>query len=252
MPFVESSQSVKSRLHLSGVSTPIIVGIVALFIVSCVLVIQNMSYVQGSDGLAITKDDENEVQPSGLDDDGTAEGERSEGENSEAAPSPDAQSGDAEGEAACVTVFVSGCVVRPGVYELPTNARVDDALDAAGGFSDDAATDAVNLARPVVDGEQIDIPSIDEVAAGAADPAQEQSGAAPGMPSTDVSSGLVNINTADSSELQSLPGVGEATAAKIIASREEEGPFASTEDLKRVSGIGDKKYEALADLITVG
>jgi competence protein ComEA len=63
--------------------------------------------------------------------------------------------------------------------------------------------------------------------------------------------GKVNLNTADAAELQKLPGIGEVTAAKIIASREAEGPFASTEDLKRVSGIGDKKYAAVADLITV-
>ena len=252
MPFVESSQSVKSRLQERGASVPIVVGIVALFVVCCVLVVQNFSYVHGIGDLTITREGAGETQ---LDEagQGTAAAEvASEAENSEVAAGSDAQTGGSAAPSTEATVFVSGCVVNPGVYELPSDARVDDALEAAGGFAEGAATDAVNLARVIVDGEQIDIPTIEEAQASAdAQPSLQEGIFSVGAGSTG-DQGLVNINTADAAELQTLPGIGEATASKIIASREAEGPFATTEDLKRVSGIGEKKYEALADLITVG
>ena len=141
-------------------------------------------------------------------------------------------------------VYVAGAVKNPGVYKLQAGSRVDDAVKAAGGMSRKADSSAVNLARVIVDGEQITIPekgstsNVGMTLSSAANTASE-------------SSGKVNINTATSEELESLPGIGEVTAQKIISNRESEGAFASTEDLKRVSGIGDKKYEALADLITV-
>ena len=96
----------------------------------------------------------------------------------------------------------------------------------------------------MADGQQVHVPKAEEVAQGTyrsvEQPAAESAG-----------SGLVNLNTATAEELESLPGVGPATAKKIIASRESEGPFASPEDITRVSGIGDKKYEAIKDLVCV-
>ena len=138
-------------------------------------------------------------------------------------------------------VHVSGAVQEPGLYELPEGSRIAAAVEAAGGFSEDAATDGVNLARVLFDGEQIVVPTIEEAAAGSTSEGS----------STTSSSSLVNINTASASELDTLPGIGPATAEKIIADREANGPFTTIEDLKRVSGIGDKKYENLADLICV-
>ena len=166
----------------------------------------------------------------------------------------DAESGadaaaEAEVEAApAVVVHVSGAVAAPGVYELEEGARVQDALEAAGGASADACPDALNLARVVADGEQVVVPTVEEAAA------QEQAGAAGAAAgaSGGAAGGKVNINTATAEQLDALPGVGPATAEKIIADREANGPFASPEDLKRVSGIGDKKYEELADLVSVG
>lgn len=151
-------------------------------------------------------------------------------------------------------VYVVGAVEEPGVYELSPDARVNDAIEAAGGFAKMADRAAVNLARPIVDGEQIVIPREGERAEAAAGGAAQP--AVPDAVAGDASSGIapdgkVNLNTATAAQLQSLPGVGEATASKIVASRESEGPFASPEDLKRVSGIGEKKYAALADLVTV-
>ena len=147
-------------------------------------------------------------------------------------------------------VYVVGAVKHPGVYEVPSDARVTVAVDLAGGMTKKADASAVNLARTIVDGEQITIPERGESVptAGASTNAPAGSAAAG---ASEVGMGKVNLNTADAAELQTLPGIGEVTAAKIIASREAEGPFASTEDLKRVSGIGDKKYAAVADLITV-
>ncbi len=253
MPFVESSQSMKSRLDRVGVSTPIVAGIVALFIVACVLMVQNLSFVLGEGGFTITQGEA--VQDSSGDDGGEEVADSGKGDTSE---NSEGSSGSASADpkprdvASEVTVYVSGCVTEPGVYSLGANARVNDAVNAAGGFGEGAATDAVNLARTVADGEQIDIPTEEEVEAGSASGDASGVPLAAGLETPDVASGLVNINTADAMQLQALPGVGEVTAEKIIASREEEGPFQSPEDIKRVSGIGDKKYAEMADRITVG
>ncbi len=109
--------------------------------------------------------------------------------------------------------------------------------------------DALNLARVLVDGEQVDVPSKAEMeaAAGAAGSAAQAAAGAGGQ----AASGRVNINTADAAALQSLDGIGEATAAKIIADRQANGPFKTVDDLKRVAGIGDKKLAALRDAICV-
>lgn len=142
-------------------------------------------------------------------------------------------------------VHVSGEVVNPGLYEVASGARVADAVQAAGGFAPDAATGSVNLARVLADGEQI------VVLAQSAYEGQmaNAEGGASGEGGSVSAQGLVNINTATSEQLQSLPGIGKSTADKIVADRTSNGPFSSKQDLKRVSGIGDKKYEALADLI---
>jgi competence protein ComEA len=148
------------------------------------------------------------------------------------------------------------------VYELPATARVGDAVNAAGGLSGNAAQGSVNLARLLADGEQIVIPTEDEYAKATAGAAtQNVSGASkgvvspggasaenPGAPSVGT---VVNINTADAAALDALPGVGPSTAAKIVADRDSNGPFATPDDLGRVSGIGPKKLEALKDFIRV-
>ncbi len=151
--------------------------------------------------------------------------------------------------AAQVAVYVSGQVAAPGLYYLDEGARVADAVAKAGGFAEGAVQDALNLARVLVDGEQVDVPSRAEMeaAAGAAGSAGQGAAGAGGQ----AASGRVNINTADAAALQSLDGIGEATAAKIIADRQANGPFKTVDDLKRVAGIGDKKLAALRDAICV-
>lgn len=139
-------------------------------------------------------------------------------------------------------VHVAGAVAVPGLYVLPTGARVVDAIAAAGGFADDADPAAVNLARTVQDGEQLHVPRAGEAA-------PPSSGSpAPGSPH---GGGLVDLNTADAALLETLPRIGPAMAERIIAWRDDNGGFTTVEDLLAVPGIGDKMLESLRDLVTV-
>lgn len=141
-------------------------------------------------------------------------------------------------------VHVSGAVSAAGLYRLDHGARVVDAVAAAGGFADDADRDAVNLARPVSDGEQLHVAREGESPPpGSAAPGETVGGGASG--------GLVNLNTADATALDTLPRIGPALAARIIAWRDANGRFTSVEDLLAVSGIGEKMLDALRDLVTV-
>lgn len=157
---------------------------------------------------------------------------------------------EAELESAKIAVYVSGAVETPGVYELAEDSRVCDALDAAGGLKEDAAADAINLARRVSDGEQIAVPTVDQVESGVFASATAASGTS-GVGVSSGKSGPVNINTASIDELDSLAGVGPATAQAIVEEREANGPFSSIEDIQRVSGIGEKKFEKLKESICV-
>jgi competence protein ComEA len=150
----------------------------------------------------------------------------------------------AVGAGATILVHILGAVNQAGLYELREGDRAVDAVAAAGGFAPDADQSQLNLARPVVDGEQIVVPRIGEVAAGAP-PAGGTAGGGAVVP------GKVNINTADSATLETLPRVGPALAARIIAWREANGRFTAVEDLMSVSGVGEKTFEGLKDLVTV-
>ncbi len=156
-------------------------------------------------------------------------------------------------ESATVFVHVVGAVMRPGVYALEEGARVHEAVQAAGGCLASAAPQGVNLAREVSDGEQIVVPTLDEwEAAGGAGGVTEGPGDA-----ADTGGGrggvaeVIDLNSAEAAELETLPGIGPATARKIVAERESGGPFTSVEDLMRVSGIGPKKIEAIREMVAV-
>ena len=148
-------------------------------------------------------------------------------------------------EPAEMYVDVGGAVLKPGLIVLDEGARVNDAVQAAGGFTEAADTSAVNLAAPLADGEKLYVPSQGESGAGASSASAQPAG------QTGSVSGRININTATLDELDELPGVGPATAQAIIEDREANGRFESLEDIMRVSGIGEKKFEKLEDAISV-
>ena len=133
--------------------------------------------------------------------------------------------------ASTLVVDVSGAVEAPGLVTLAAGDRVADAIDAAGGASADAVLDGLNLARHITDGEQILVP-------------HEGDSDGPG-------GGLINLNQADAGALEQLPGVGPVLAARIVEDRDANGPFASLEDLGRVSGVGDAIVAALEGVATV-
>ncbi len=150
---------------------------------------------------------------------------------------------------ATVTVHVVGAVLRPGVYSLPEGSRVSDAVAAAGGATGTAAEEGINLARVLADGEQVRMLTAEEVAAGVTSDAGSAVSPSGGAPSA---GGKVDLNRASAAELDTLPGIGPSTAQKIIDDREANGPFKTIEDLMRVSGIGQKKFDSLKELLTVG
>lgn len=138
-----------------------------------------------------------------------------------------------------VCIYVCGAVVNPGVYYIEADSIKKDALDAAGGFLEDAAVEYINLAEPVKDGEKIYFPYEGEL----------ESGIGVVIPSEDE--GKVNINTASADELMTLPGIGANKADAIIKYRDEYGPFDSIEDIKAISGIKDGVYNNIKDFIVV-
>lgn len=144
-----------------------------------------------------------------------------------------------------IVIYVTGAVKYPGVYELNKGDRVKDAIDVAGGTLPDADLLRINLAQKLLDEDKVYIPKIGEESGnrGGVDYL------IPGVNSSE--SGKININNAGLAELEQLPGIGPATAQKIIDYRTKNGRFNSIEELKNVSGIGDKKYEDLKDKITV-
>lgn len=145
-----------------------------------------------------------------------------------------------------IVVHVAGAVFTPGVYRLPVGSRVTDAVNAAGGGLSTASLDSLNLARILADGEQVYVQTAEEVGSGGSPAAGE--GAA-GTAAGTQSGGRVNINHASAAELEALPGIGPATAQKIVDDRAANGPFAAPEDLMRVPGIGEKKFESLRDYV---
>jgi competence protein ComEA len=147
-----------------------------------------------------------------------------------------------------VVVEVRGEVEAPGVYEVSPGARLQDAIAAAGGLTRDADLSTVNLARRLRDGELIVIL------------ARPAPGSTPTVPIADAGDAgnpedprvRININAATAEELEALPGVGDVTAARIIAYREQHGPFRAVDDLIHVQGISDRTIDAFRDLVTTG
>lgn len=167
-----------------------------------------------------------------------------------------------------IYVHICGAVGKPGVYVLEAGSRVYQGIEAAGGFAEDACEDFVNQAGVLTDGQRIVIPTAEEAEAWKADGSYQEirqpvfsdygigSGNDPGAgnvgnPGTGNPGGLVNINTATESELNAIPGIGAGKAAAIVKYRQENGAFASVEDIMKVSGIKEGTFEKIKDKITV-
>lgn len=177
-----------------------------------------------------------------------------------------------------IYVHVCGAVKKPGVYGLPAGSRFYEAVEEAGGFTEDACEDYLNMAAPLADGSRLEIPASEEIrlkeasedaeekpegkAVGSADKsfagnetaysyytlAEEKGGASD---DGDAEGGLVNINTADIEGLCRLPGVGESRAKAIIEYRNRQGGFQKKEDIMQVSGIGEKMYARMEEYLAV-
>lgn len=154
---------------------------------------------------------------------------------------------------ASLAVHAAGAVVNPGLYQMSSSSRIADLVEAAGGFTSDADLDRVNLAAPLSDGVRVFIPSlgseeIPRVATDTGGAAAAREGAPTGTPSA---SEPIDLNSATADQLDALPGVGPATAAAIVAYRDEHGPFRSIDALLEVRGIGPAKLEAIRKLVRV-
>ncbi|QUH20515.1 helix-hairpin-helix domain-containing protein [Alkaliphilus sp. B6464] len=145
-----------------------------------------------------------------------------------------------------IVVHIEGEVVSPGVYELDKDTRVFDVIEAAGGLLETANRKKINLAKKIVDEEYIYIPS-----EGDENVEIPNITNAPITTNINKNESLININNASMAELNSLPGIGEVLANRIVEYRSEKGDFKSVEELKNVSGIGDKKFSEIKDKVTV-
>lgn len=145
-----------------------------------------------------------------------------------------------------IIIHITGAVYNSGIKKLSENSRVADAIEAAGGLTSDANIKNINLAQKILDGQKIYIPSIDDdeiIEQTAVDNIKLNNGL--------FDTGIININTATQTELETLPGIGPSMASKIIEYRKENGSFKSIEDLKNVSGIGEAKYAQVKNKIMV-
>lgn len=256
MAFQDQADRFATRLHLSAVPRPVFVGIIVLLVVAVAAAVGlaafsggNAFEVHAADG-AVAGEVGNEREGAGVGNSAEV-GSGGSGEEARAAGNAAAEDvvlpSSGTDEAAPLCVHVDGAVRTPGVYYLDAGSRIVDAVAAAGGLTETAYTAAVNLAQVLQDGEQVVIP---DEATGEASGGTTASGGA-GATASNGDAAPVNLNRATADELVALPGIGASTAAKIVADREANGPFRAIEDLKRVSGIGDKKFEALRELVCV-
>lgn len=231
MSFQEYSESIKSKLKIGNLNRKLIIGLVVFAIAS----IAFSAYTVFMAGNAY---------PSNNDEIEIVDADESTDDKSDTNYESDLSS-------KVIYVHVAGCVKSTGVYCVPEGSRVDDAIKLAGGFTKSADQSAVNLAETVSDGQQIIVPEKGKSNSNANTTSlsslQQDSRGINSVTSND----LVNINDATSEQLQTLTGIGEAKAKKIIDYREQSGPFNSVEELINVSGIGEKTLESIRSYICV-
>lgn len=148
-----------------------------------------------------------------------------------------------------IFVDVCGAVKQPGVYELSSDSRVFQAIEAAGGMTEEASGISVNQAQPLSDGQQVYVPTVQEAEEGNLVPAATEAQGAGN--STATEDGIVNLNTADAETLKTLSGIGDSKAQAILAYREEHGGFSSIEEIMQVPGIKESTFAMIKDKIAV-
>ncbi len=222
MSFQHYANSFLSRLHTCAINKKAAIGICALVVIIIAVLASSFFSATGSGGVTIARADE-----------------------SQSAETADESTNAQAPQAEKICVHIAGAVVHPGICSLDAGSRVADAIEAVGGFAEGAATESINLARQLEDGEQIIVASAEEIerAAFTGDVVPKQSQQTQG--------GRININTATSEELQTISGIGEAKAKKIIEYREKHGSFKTIEDITNVSGFGEKTLENLKEYICV-
>lgn len=224
MDFQDYARSAQRRLKVGEMRPPLLVGLALICVVAVGALFAGIAGLGAPTGFSVVE--------------------------AAADESADEQTAPVEAPAA-IFVHVTGCVVRPGLCELPAESRIADAIQAAGGFTEDASEGSLNLAQVLADGEQVRVPSRDEASAAAASSSAMGGDAGASASSNASDAGKVNLNSADAAQLQTISGIGEAKARKIIAYREANGRFASVDDLLNVSGIGEKTLASIRDQICV-
>lgn len=176
-------------------------------------------------------------------------------ENSSSSNSNEANKSEKDVEVKEITVYISGQVAKEGVVTLSSDKRLADAVEKLGGLTKNADTNNINLAMKLEDEKHYIIPKEGEVIQNNSDSTQvtsnKDNNSSNNATQSDSQGSKININTADLKQLDNIPGVGEATANKILSYRDENGEFKSIEEIKNVNGIGDKKFENMKDLICV-
>ena len=153
-----------------------------------------------------------------------------------------------------IVIHITGAVKKPGIVRLQDGSRIEDAIEKAGGLTEDADISNVNLAYILEDGTKITIPrnsEIEDIEDSNLITKESGKNIIQDINTNDKSYTTVNINKATQGELETIPGIGSSIAQKIISYRDENGKFSTIEDIKNVSGIGDNKYEAIKDYISV-
>lgn len=225
MDFQDYARSAQRRLKVGELRPPLLVGLALICVIAVGVLFAGVAGIGAPTGFSVVE---------------AAAAEEAADEQAVSVEAP-----------ATIFVHVTGCVAQPGLCELPAEARIADAIQAAGGFTEEASEGSLNLAQALADGEQVRVPSRDEASAAAASPGAMggDAGASAGSDASVV--GKVNLNTADAAQLQTISGIGEAKARKIIAYREANGRFMSVDDLLNVSGIGEKTLASMRDQICV-